>query len=93
MAFPIIAQTHQLEDNSRRIMDISECEILPDGQRTYHTLYRYEIESNKLVAGQYCITGHFVKVQPLSESLQNRLRLYGIPQDILARFTGKETMA
>ena len=93
MAFPVIAQTHQLEDNSRRIMDISECEILPDGQRIYHTLYRYEIERNQLVDGQYRITGHFVKVQPPSEGLQNRLRLYGIPQDILAKFTGKETMS
>lgn len=93
MAFPVIAQTHQLEDNSRRIMDISECEILPNGQRTYHTLYRYEIESNALVDGQYRITGRFVKVNPPSESLQNRLRLYGIPQDMLNKFTGKETMA
>lgn len=87
MAFPVIAYTHRLEDNSRRVMDISECEVLPDGRRTYHTLYRYDIVSNTVQNGTYTINGHFSKVGVPSESLQRKLRQYGIPQDELARFT------
>lgn len=86
MAFPVIVYTHRLEDNSRRIMDITECEVLPDGRRDYHTLYRYDIDSNILRNGQYVITGHFSKAGIPSESLQRKLRQYGIPQDVLARF-------
>lgn len=87
MAFPVIAYTHRLEDNSRRVMDISECEVLPDGRRVYHTLYRYDIVSNTVQNGTYTINGRFSKVGVPSESLQRKLRQYGIPQDELARFT------
>ena len=30
-AFPIVVYSHKLENNERKIMDISECEILPNG--------------------------------------------------------------
>lgn len=39
-AFPIVLFVKKLEDNSRRVMEITECEILEDGTRQLHTLYR-----------------------------------------------------
>ena len=33
----------KLEDNSRRVMEITECEILEDGTRQLHTLYRLSL--------------------------------------------------
>ena len=38
-AFPIVLFVKKLEDNSRRVMEITECEILEDGTRQLHTLY------------------------------------------------------
>ena len=42
-AFPIVLFVKKLEDNSRRVMEITECEILEDGTRQLHTLYRYHV--------------------------------------------------
>ena len=43
-AFPIVVFAKQLEDKSRKIMEIMECEILPTGERRYNTLYHFKIE-------------------------------------------------
>lgn len=45
-AFPLVVYAHKLEDNSRKIMDISECVITPSGEREYHTLFRFRITKN-----------------------------------------------
>jgi pilus assembly protein CpaF len=84
-AFPIIAFVKKLEDsnNSRKIMEITECEILPDGTRKIHTLFRFQITENKIADGQTIINGKFVRVNAISESLQKRLRENGIPLDVL----------
>lgn len=87
MAFPIVVYTHRLENNARKIMDISECEILPNGQRKYHTLYRYNIKKNTLVNNKYQVEGNFSKISTMSECLRNKLIQYGIPQNVLKRFT------
>lgn len=39
-AFPVVAFAKQLEDKSRKIMEIMECVIQPDGSRQYIKLYR-----------------------------------------------------
>ena len=36
------------EDNSRRVMEITECEILEDGTRQLHTLYRYHVSETSI---------------------------------------------
>lgn len=88
MAFPVIAYTHRLEDNSRRVMDISECEVLTDGRRTYHTLYRYDIVSNTVQNGTYTINGAtFPKWVSPRRACSASCGNTGIPQDELARFT------
>lgn len=89
-AFPLVVYTHKLENNDRKIMDISECVIQPDGSRQYRQLYRYKIISNTLRDGQYDIKGVFEKVNTMSESLQHRLMQNGVPQDVLEHFIGRE---
>ena len=42
-AFPIIAFAKRLEDNSRHMMEITECDTLPNGTRCMRTLYRFHI--------------------------------------------------
>ena len=78
-AFPIVAFAKRLEDNSRRIMEITECETLADGRKRMRTLYRYNITDNRMVEGKPRIVGHYEKVENLSEGLQKRLRENGLP--------------
>lgn len=77
-AFPIVAFAKKLEDNSRRIMEISECEYLMDGSRKMRTLFRFNITDNRIVDGKAKIIGHYEKVEAPSESLLKRLRENGM---------------
>ena len=47
-AYPIVIYTKQLLDGSRKIMEIIEGEDYVDGQLQYHTLYRYDVEDNRI---------------------------------------------
>lgn len=89
-AFPLVVYCHKLENNERKIMDISECVIQPDGSRQYRQLYRYRIIRNTVQNGEYAIKGVFEQVNTMSDSLQRRLMQYGIPLDILETFINKE---
>ena len=88
-AFPIVVYAHKLEDNSRKVMDISECVILPGGEREYHTLFRYRITKNELVRGKYSIDGVFEEPEIMSEHLKMKLLQCGVPQDLLEQFLTK----
>ena len=44
-AFPIVVFAHKCEDNSRKVMDITECEVTPEGKTFYRCLYRYNMVS------------------------------------------------
>lgn len=85
-AFPLIVYTHKLEDNSRKIMDISECVITQNGEREYHTLFRYNITKNELVGDQFKIEGCFEQPELMSDNLRRRLMQFGAPQDTLNMF-------
>ncbi|SKC79991.1 CpaF/VirB11 family protein [Maledivibacter halophilus] len=85
-AFPIVVFAKKLEDNTRKIMEITECVIHPKGKREVRTLYRYKVKENKIVDGKFVIAGEFEKVNNISESLQKRLLENGLPQDALKRF-------
>ena len=88
-AFPIVVYAHKLEDNSRKIMDISECVILPNGDREYHTLFRYHITRNDLVKGKYKIEGVFEQPEIMSDRLKAKLMQFGVPQELLDSFLTK----
>lgn len=88
-AFPLIVYTHKLEDNTRKIMDISECVITQNGEREYHTLFRYNITKNELAWDQFKIEGCFEQPELMSNNLRRRLMQFGVPQDTLNRFLVK----
>ncbi len=87
LAFPIVVFAHKLEDNTRKVMDISECVVNDDGELDYRTLYRYKIKSNEYKDGKFSIVGDFVHENCISDSLRNKLMRGGIPQEVLKQFT------
>ncbi len=88
-AFPIVVYTHKLENNERKIMDITECEILPNGERAYHTLFRFNITKNIIEKGKNITEGHFEQPEIMSDSLKKKLMQFGVPQDVLSKFLEK----
>lgn len=88
-AFPIVVYTHKLENNERKIMDITECEILPNGERAYHTLFRFNITKNVIEKGKNITEGHFEQPEIMSDSLKKKLMQFGVPQDVLSKFLQK----
>jgi pilus assembly protein CpaF len=88
-AFPVVVFTHKLENNARKIMNISEAEISKNGERLYRTLYDYEITKNTVKGNDYIIEGRFRKPAQISDSLKQKLMQYGVPQTVLKRFVPK----
>ena len=86
LAFPVVVFAHKLEDNSRKVMDISECVVHDDGELEYRTLYRYQINSNEYQDGRFHIIGEFIKENSPSDYLCTKLLRGGIPQEILHKF-------
>lgn len=92
-AYPIVVYCRQLENKQRRITNISECEILPDGTRKMRTLYEYKITDNRLDGDKFIIEGHYEKCECMSESLQKRLIENGLPSGELQKFLQSEVTA
>lgn len=82
-AFPVVVFQKQLEDNSRKITEILECEIYPDGTRKYRPLWRYVTKSNKIVDDKIVIEGSFEKVNGISHSLKKRFLENGLEINVL----------
>ncbi len=79
-AFPIVVFTRQLEDGSRKIMEVTECEIFPTGERKIRTLYRFNTEDIVEVNGEKKIIGDFQKINNISKGMQKRLLENGMPR-------------
>lgn len=86
-AFPIGIFMKQLDDGSRRLMEIAECEYIKE-KKDYETrtIYRYDILSERKTPNGIEIDGQFVKVNPPSNLLLQRLRENGVSKDRLERF-------
>ncbi len=89
-AFPIIVFTKQLENKKRKIMEIMECEILPDGNYNFRTLFHYHIRENRMEGTKFVIKGNHEKVNGISEGLKRRLLENGMPKETLVKITGEE---
>ncbi len=85
-AFPIVVFTHRLENNDRKVMEIAEAEVLPNGERRYRTLFNYNITNNILTKDGYQVEGHFDQPEIMSNSLKKKLLQYGVPQTLLRQF-------
>ena len=82
-AYPIVVFCKQLENKQRRMMEIMECEIQPNGDRRYNTLFRYVITENHMEDGKFVIEGHHTQVNEISASLRKRLLENGMPNEEL----------
>jgi pilus assembly protein CpaF len=89
-AYPLVVFCKQLENKQRRLMEIMECEILPDGTRQYNPIFRYHITENRYEDGKYTIEGCHQQIQNISPSLQKRLIDNGMPDCQLQAFLRKE---
>lgn len=87
-AYPIVAFCKQLENRQRRLMEIMECEICPDGSRHYRPLFQYEITENRMEEGKFIIEGSHRRVNSVSEGLARRLTENGMPGSVLERLRG-----
>lgn len=84
-AFPIVVFAKQLENKQRRLMEVMECEILPDGTRNYRSLFQFQITENRVENGKFIINGNHRAIQGISPNLQKRFLENGMPQDTLNR--------
>lgn len=85
-AYPIVVYCRQLENKERRITNISECEILPDGTRKLHKLYDYDITENRLEGDRFIIEGSHRKCEEMSAGLQRRFIENGMPRSELEQY-------
>jgi pilus assembly protein CpaF len=80
----------QLENKQRRMMEIMECEILPNGTRNYRTLFQYTITENRMDEnGRFAIEGYHEQKCSISESLSKRLLENGMPLEMIKNLKGK----
>ena len=86
-AYPIILFTKQLEDGSRRIMQIIEGEDYIDRQLIYRTLFQYDITDNVTdTSGHASVIGRHKKLSGISDSLRRRMLDNGIAASALYPF-------
>ena len=60
-AYPIVVFTKQLLDGSRKIMEIIEGEDFVDDKLIYRTLYRYEVDDNRVESHRRPVAGEGVE--------------------------------
>lgn len=84
-AYPIVVFCKQLENRQRKLMEIMECEILPDGTRSFRPLFRYHITENRIENGRFVIEGSHKRESVISEGLCKRFLENGMPQDVINR--------
>ena len=87
-AYPIVAFCKQLENRERRLMEIQECEIRPDGTRSDRPLFQYKITENRVEDGKFIIEGRHEQVHTISDGLAKRLLENGMPGEALKQLRG-----
>ena len=91
-AYPVVVFTKQLEDRSRKIMEIIEGEDYIDGKLLYRSLYKYHVEDNVTDSdGNARVLGHHQKAGTISEALRKRFLDNGIPHRELEEFLRPDT--
>ena len=90
LAFPVVVFAHKLGNNTRKVMDITECVVDDNGNLDYRTLWRYVISVNEDKDGEYHIEGKFVRINTISDSLRDKLVRGGAPQKLIKKYTEKE---
>ncbi len=83
-AFPIVVFCKKLEDNSRKVMEITECYIDSEGDIKIKTLYKFDVQGIK----NSKVLGRFKKINNISNQMQKRLLENGMTKDTLSMFLG-----
>lgn len=90
-AFPIVAYIHHLEDNSRKIMGITECYVDDDNKAHYNPLWRYDIEDNIINKdGTVKTVGNHNQVGCVSSYLIERMKMYGLTKKEIIKLGGQK---
>lgn len=90
-AFPLAIFLKRLDDGKRHIIEIAECTGINREESTAitRTLWKYNVKSEKIVDGKIVIDGEFVRVNPISKALCERMHENGVPYDILEKYTAE----
>lgn len=87
-AYPVIVFTKQLEDRSRKIMEIIEGEDYSGGKLVYRSLYKYEVVDNTVDGqGEVHVVGRHKKITSISDTLRKRFLDNGISYKELEVFS------
>lgn len=79
-AYPIVVFTKQLEDGSRKIMQIIEGEDYRNGKLYYNPLYQFDVTDNQTGPdGKISVIGKHRRLGSISETLKKRMLDNGIP--------------
>lgn len=92
-AYPVVVFTKQLEDGSRKIMQIIEGEDYRDGELTYQPLYQYDVTDNKTTKdGKVIVIGKHRRLGSISDSLKKRMLDNGIPAGKIQPFLANKAV-
>lgn len=88
-AFPLAIFLKKLDDGKRHIMEIAECVgvNLEEGKAITQTLWKYNVKSESKVDGKIIIDGEFVRVNPISKELRDRMHENGVADNVLRKFS------
>ncbi len=90
-AYPIVVFTKQLEDGSRKIMQIIEGEDYLDGRLIYRPLYQFDVTDNQADGqGAVKVVGRHRKIGSISDPLKKRLLDNGISAAELRPFINQK---
>lgn len=88
-AFPLVVFIHNLEDNRRRIMAVTEC-FIEHGEIVYHPIWKYEIEDTITEQTGIKVIGRHIQVDSPSDKLLERMQLYGVTKKEIQEITKPE---
>lgn len=88
-AFPIAVFLKKLDDGRRHIMEVAECigVNVEESKAITRTLWKYNVKSEKKIDGKIVIDGEFVRVNPISKELHDRMLENGVPEDMLRKYS------
>ena len=84
-AFPVTIYTKQMEDNSRRILQICES-VYRNGELVTYPIYQFKVKKNTTEK----VEGSFEMIGSLSDTLCDRLKENGLDSRLIERLCKKE---
>lgn len=88
-AFPLAIFLKKLDDGKRHIMEVAECVGVDyeQSKAITRTLWKYNVRSESKIDGKIVIDGEFVRVNPISKELRDRMHENGVADDLLRKYS------